>query len=348
MVGKPRFSPLTRTLSVTAALLLGSAMGCSSDEYYCDANGCYFCDGLGCRAVTPPSRPTCAGDYQCPSSQVCTDLGCTVSCANDADCAQGWVCRAVSGSARGYCVSPTERTPTRNPGSCRSNTDCSGGAVCVDGTCARSTCDSATTSCPCTADTQCTGGQVCLGGRCAAPSTACRFNAQCGANRVCVNQACRAACSATAPCAAGQVCTDGVCVDQPAGQCVRDSECGAGRRCLNSTCYNRCASAADCGAGLYCSDEGVCLADTRRQPFCTSNAQCESGSECIDGVCRRPCTDNADCARTDVSYRNCAPLAYLGNTRRYCQTNNEVNSTCARQADCSSGQSCVDGVCRTN
>jgi hypothetical protein len=344
------FAPSKLVLALIAGGLFGAAAGCSDDSYYCDASGCYFCDGVGCRAVTPPSRATCAGDYQCTAGQVCTNLGCATTCLNDADCSQGWVCRGAVGSTRGTCVAPTEAPPTRNPGTCRDNTQCSGGAVCLDGTCARRTCDGATSSCACTSDATCSNGQVCLSGQCTVPSNACRFNSQCGVGRVCVNQECRSSCGASNPCPTGQSCdaASGVCIASPAGQCTRDSECGTGRRCLNATCLTRCATATDCAAGTYCSDQAVCEADTRRRPFCTSNADCAAGSQCLDGVCRRPCATADECIRTDVQYRNCEPIAYLGTSQRFCQTNNEVQSNCGAQRDCAAGQACVDGTCRSN
>ncbi len=304
--------------AVMAAALAATASGCSSDDYYCDNSGCYYCDGVGCRAVAAPTRVPCQGDYMCPASQVCTDLGCTSSCAADTDCARGWVCRGASGSTRGSCVAPTEHTPVPHPGSCTSNADCSGGTVCD------------------------------ASGRCSPPSDVCQFNSQCGAGRVCINQSCAAACSATAPCPTGQACNNGVCVNHPAGQCTADAQCAAGQRCLNSTCFNVCTTSAQCGTGLYCGDQGLCVPDTRRQPFCTSDAQCTAPSQCLDGVCRRPCSTSDECLRTDVSYHNCVPIAYLHTTQRYCLTDHEYRPTCARAADCTAGQSCVDGVCRSN
>ena len=337
-------------LALLATGVWAGAAGCSEDSYYCDANGCYFCDGVGCRSVSPPTRATCAGDYQCAGGQVCTSLGCATTCLNDADCSQGWVCRGASGATRGLCVAPSETTPTRNPGACTTNAQCAGGAVCVDGTCARRTCDSTTTSCACTSDSACSTGQVCLSGACVAPSNTCRFSSQCGAGRVCVNQQCLPACGASNACAAGLTCdaTTGACVVQAAGQCTHDADCGTGRRCVNATCLNRCAQASDCATGFFCADTGVCQVDTRRQPFCSHDSDCAAGSQCLDGVCRRPCSTADDCIRTDVQYRNCAAIAYLHTTQRYCQTNNEVASNCGAQTDCAAGQSCIDGNCRTN
>lgn len=347
------FTPSMMALAAGALAIMSTLTGCSGDDYYCDANGCYYCDGVGCRPAEPPARSPCRGDYECSANQVCTNLGCATTCASSADCAQGWVCRIATGAARGICARPTE-SPTPNPGTCSTNAQCEGGTVCVNGTCTRPTCDGGVASCACTADSQCAAGNVCVSGRCTPRADTCQFDSQCGAGRVCVNQQCRAGCSATTACPTGQVCriptgeTTGVCEDRPAGECTTDAMCGAGRRCINSTCFARCTTSAECGAGLYCSDLGACQPDTRRRPTCTSDAQCAAGSRCLDGVCRRPCTTTDECLRTDVSYRNCAPIAYLMTREAYCQTDNEYRPTCARQNDCAAGQVCQNAVCRSN
>ncbi len=344
-----RMSPgIIKALAMGALAIVGGVWGCSSDDYYCDSTGCYVCDGVGCRVATPPTRATCRGDFECATGQTCTSAGCVTGCTTSSTCPQGWVCRITAPATTGLCLAPSETSPTPNPGACRSNADCPAGVACVDGTCIRPTCNSATTSCACTTSAQCSGGQQCIGGLCTAPSDACRFNSQCGSGRVCVNQQCRLACSATSPCPTGQRCdADGACIDAPANECVRDTDCGTGRRCVNATCLTRCATNAECGTGRYCND-GVCITDTRRQPFCTSDAQCASGSRCLDGVCRRPCASADECLRTDVQYRNCAPIRYLGTSQSFCQTNNEVLSNCGSASECAAAQACVDGICRSN
>jgi hypothetical protein len=52
------------------------------------------------------------------------------------------------------------------------------------------------------------------------------------------------------------------------------------------------------------------------------------------------------CQAVAVTYRNCGAIPYVAGSRNYCLTDNEARPTCARQADCSSGQACVDGNCR--
>ncbi len=303
--------------AAVAVALAAVAAGCSGDDYYCNSTGCFYCDGVGCRAVTPPTRATCQGNYQCTSAQVCTSLGCTTTCAADADCSQGWICHGATATVRGECLSPTETAPTPHPGTCTTDADCPSGTVCS------------------------------AAGQCAVPTSVCQFNSQCGAGRVCINQQCSAACSASSPCPTGQTCANSVCINHPAGQCTSNSQCASGQQCANSTCFDTCTANSQCATGLYCADGGLCVPDTRRRPFCTSDAQCTSPSVCLDGVCRRPCTTSQECVLTDVSYRNCAPISYLMTPQNYCLTDHEYRPTCARATDCAAGQACVDGVCQT-
>lgn len=106
-MGKGSLSSVLLAAAVAVALA-ATASGCSSDDYYCDSTGCFYCDGVGCRPAAPPVRASCQGDYMCPTNQLCTSLGCTSACSNDADCARGWVCRGAAGTTRGSCVAPTE------------------------------------------------------------------------------------------------------------------------------------------------------------------------------------------------------------------------------------------------
>ena len=46
------------TLGALCVVALGAAVGgCAREDRYCDSTGCYYCDGVGCRLATPPSRP---------------------------------------------------------------------------------------------------------------------------------------------------------------------------------------------------------------------------------------------------------------------------------------------------
>ena len=68
-----RIRSLSTSFEALALIALGAltgAAGCASEEYYCDASGCFTCDGVGCRAATPPTRANCRGDFECAANQV--------------------------------------------------------------------------------------------------------------------------------------------------------------------------------------------------------------------------------------------------------------------------------------
>ncbi len=326
-----------RVLAFTAYLIAASAAlvasGCVCEDYYCDESGCYFCDGIGCRAVDPPARPDCDGDFECGSSTMCTNLGCTSMCETDGDCPQGTHCD------QGLCVNPTEGRPTPRPGMCTRNSECDpdgdGDAACVDGKCQRRM-----ESRGCEENDECESGQVCRAGECVDEEDACQFNYECGEGKVCADGACTTECDAARPCASGFACTDGVCVEMPAtGQCTNNAACGEGKVCIDSTCYDSCTTDATCGMGRYCAD-GVCRVDNRPQRFCSSDADCRPGHTCDleHDICRTPCETHNDCLRFDVQFNVCQ--------ERFCVTTNEATAECLTSPDCSSGKTCLDGICR--
>lgn len=330
-----RWAVALATLAASASLV-----GCASDNYYCDNTGCYRCDGVGCRPVTPPTRPMCTGDWDCPNG-ICTNLGCSPRCSASSPCPEGWVCRTD-----GICATPTEN-PTPNPGSCTTNAMCPGGRVCINGTCQIST------SPACTSSNDCSNGRVCVSGRCTEPSNTCQFNNDCGLGRVCVNSACRPVCP-TGMCPAGQVCvmngTLSFCSEGSGGQCTADTQCPTGNRCLNGSCLAQCtpgSATSACPTDFYCTDDGVCAIDTRPRAFCDATHACGAGSSCVSGVCRVPCTTAQQCAMVDVSYTRCATIPnQTAITATYCLTSNEAQPACRSQNDCGNAQSCIDGQCR--
>ena len=82
-----------------------------------------------------------------------------------------------------------------------------------------------------------------------------------------------------------------------------------------------------------------CVIDDRPNHFCESDDDCNEGAVCRNYVCRSPCTTNEECPRFDVSLTFC-----LDNV---CATTNEATSDCAEASDCMTGQSCIDGICRS-
>lgn len=298
--------------------------GCAADDYYCDATGCYLCDGLSCRLVDPPGRAQCRGDFECGMDTRCTDLGCTLTCEVDSECARGTVCRD------GYCVGVDEPDPVPNPGSCEVTADCmASGLTCVNGVCAVDE-----NACLETAD--CAGSNVCVEGQCRDEVDACRFNFECVDGKVCLDARCVDSCSTVADCGAGESCEGGVCtVAQTTPQCVLNSECTAGV-CVDGRCTSQCTDDSGCPAGDYCQS-GVCADDNRAHTFCSSDDECMPGHPCRDGVCRTPCADDDECLLFDIQFSICLD--------GYCATQNEFTSDCATSEDCDQGERCLDGVC---
>lgn len=319
-------SAITLGLLLTATVALSA---CSQEDYYCDADGCYLCDGVGCRTMGPPSRSSCLGDCDCAGGSLCTSVGCAATCTASADCARGTVCSG------GLCMSPRETaTATGECLPCPA-TPCPTGLECVVGVCRPPP------PLPCDAVTNpCTAPDVCVDGSCRPPELVCQFNAECGAGRVCVNQRCTTECDAARPCATGASCDDGFCVeDPPATACSEASPCGAGLICIDGACWTECSATAACGAGRYCGPDGRCRFDDRPQPTCGEGRDCIAPAMCVSGVCRSPCETATDCRRFDEQ------LTFCGEDM-LCYTTNEATSNCNDQTDCTGEDRCIDGTCR--
>ena len=322
-------------LTTVLASALFALSGCCSDSYFCDDNGCFYCDGLGCREVDPPERPTCRGDFECPEGTLCTDLGCIEECSEDSDCPDGTVCRDA------MCVGPTEPDPDPRPGTCTLNSDCGDpDLVCRDGMCVPNDVSCGELGCSCEDTGECSEGFTCLDGECRADENVCQFNFECGAGRLCVDGRCTSECGPdVGPCPEGQRCDDGYCREIPPtpGECMRDADCSGDQICIDSSCVDGCTGDAECGEGRYCAG-GRCRVDDRPTAFCTTDADCRF--ICVDGVCRTPCETSTECARVDVQFSVCL------SPESYCGTTNEATSDCAISADCAGGEECIDGICR--
>lgn len=305
--------------AATAALVaLVPGCGGGSSDYYCDATGCYECDGFGCASVDPPLPTTCskAGDAVCPSGEVCTDQGCMLPCKADASCARGLVCK------QGFCAAPTAKDPTKLV--CGVSADCgASGFDCVDGACVAI--------------------PACSGVGCV-----CKYSSECGDGRVCANGQCVESCSATAPCATGFTCdANGLCqrsATPVCGAAAGGATCASGQRCVDGQCAAGCAADAEClgadgkpDAQQRCVG-GACVPNPR-PPTCNGAAQCGTNQQCIEGFCRYSCAVNDDCLAIDTRIGTCAK-------DKVCRSATEANAECTAQADCASGKSCVDGKCK--
>ena len=94
---------------------------------------------------------------------------------------------------------------------------------------------------------------VCVG----APTIddASQFHYQCGAGRICVDNACVNICAGDEDCGSGLTCVSGMC--QPASECVSSEACAEGQSCVDGRCLDACTSIADC-PGELCAEDGFC------------------------------------------------------------------------------------------
>ncbi len=283
-----------------------SGCGPGNERYYCDASGCWSCDGYGCNAVKPATPSSCTGTKGCPSGQVCTDKGCAQVCASDAQCAKGTVCLA------GQCGAPGSAPAALKE--CSSRSDCEAGKVCVANKCGG-----------CVAKTDCAANETCSAGVCIVPpaATTCKFSSECEVGKICADGSCLVSCETT-PCAAGFNCVKGACQPDGSGAiCKGDAECGPGKLCQG----------------------GKCVVDTRPKPNCSVDADCNSGSgparKCVESFCKYTCTTDLQCRQIDARIGWCAKD---GVCRTQAEANAECIPGRVPCQDAS--KSCVDNVCK--
>lgn len=182
-------------------------------------------------------------------------------------------------------------TISTGPNTCRSQADCSSGAMCLDGP---PTGAGACGACfptveQCSSDTDCDAERIC--------ETMEREPCQCmGGDRLCV-----AKCDASS-CDDGQVCgADGRCAPQ---SCTEGFVCPAGTLCDPARSAGHGCAAARCDLGeTACSADEVCdpSAPTPshcRAKRCTEGVACPTNQRCNadNGACLRlPCQADADC-----------------------------------------------------
>lgn len=242
---------------------------------------------------------------------------------------------------------------------------CDRGLVCAeDGICRKVPPDLRAT---CTLSSECGDGEACDGGRCTAYAASCSGDANCRPDYFCSSQVCTkklavaAACERNEQCAS-EACTDGVCCSEPC-----NGSCASCNGVLTAMADGTCAMIPvdtdprdECFGDLSCDGAGGCgfksLGDV-----CGSDNECES-TFCSDGVCCNDECGNA-CQRCDASgscvtvlsaedsgqcddaHRTgaCAQVPCACDAIGECKSGGGVG--CENTASCSSGQTCVDGVC---
>lgn len=249
-------------------------------------------------------------------------------CSVDADCGQGESCD------RGDCVVDTTGVGLCQP--CERNNDClEEGARCLqlngeEKVCGRA-CEEAS-DCPRGFECLEVSREVGVSSQCVPmaegdeglrscvlpeeeepepePELECTRNTDCGQGQICVDAMCQDdpqanACDDTHPCEEGLVCEQGQCV-QPPQACEADTDCGDGEICTEGLC-----SPLECRRSEDCQEGNLCV-----------NARCYTA--CDE---ENPCGEGLSCEAPGY----CAPA--------------EVSQGCEANADCPSGQACMEGAC---
>lgn len=164
--------------------------------------------------------------------------------------------------------------------SCREDSDCGAGELCVNGTCAE-VCF--------TADDCSNPNQGCSGLCPEANQPICFFECtsddDCGENEFCNTEFCNG--------------SFGRCENIGVDECLSNDDCGDGQYCniITRQCETACEEHADCEDGFLChSESGVCIASGAA---CIDDDGCGDGEVCEDEVCvpegDASCDDVSDC-----------------------------------------------------
>ena len=154
----------------------GRPIACSGATA-CPVN--YMCVSGLCQPTTPP----CTSNTQCASNQVCIAGMCVMgqpTCETHGDCVAGLRCDSTVSPGR--CATST---------TCMHDSDCTTSGYWCD---FRNTCVPHTTG-QCRTRTDCTGGDLCIEGTCTHLPATCQFQYDCPAGTACVNAQCSGLCS---------------------------------------------------------------------------------------------------------------------------------------------------------
>ena len=249
------------------------------------------------------------------------------------------------------------------PQRCADSTACSGGLVCLGGTCQADPCKvapagtcAAGAACqatcvrtldPC-AGKVCPNQETCVDGACLAGCFDVPCNGvtcpakqfcdpgtgKCAALKACAGDcgagfACDLTCATPSPCAGvtcpdKQSCVGGKCLADPCAGVV----CPAGSECNNGTCSNTCACAKSCGTNGHCT-EGSCV--------CTPTCPADGSRAGMDDGCTGTCA----CAKGSKLYKGacCTPA---------CPANGSLDGMadgCGGTCPCPTGERLYKGAC---
>ncbi len=333
-------------LPLAAALLLpgcplymdnGRALACTTNS---DCPTGQTCVGGSCQ---PTVGPTCTTDAMCDSMHHCDEhtSACVPGqrvCETHGDCDVSFMCDVRA------CVAST---------TCSADADCHMAGQWCD---YRGTCVPHGTG-DCRTATDCTGGDLCVEGSCTHLPATCQFQYDCPAGTACVNAECTAVCMTSNDCVAGDICsTSRFCQSAP-GECTTTAMCASGQHCVGGRCLEDCHTAGTtCPSASressYCAGDMFCHPSWQPAVACNTNSDCASGRHCLAHVCRTPCpagmtsstAGDAQCGTIDSTLPFCrldtASSEYL------CNASMSTTASCRTSADCSGTQNCVNAACQ--
>jgi hypothetical protein len=266
---------------------------------------------------TDQGAATCGTDGACNGAGACRLYTSGTSCAMGS-CAGSTLTLASLCDGAGKCVVGNSRscdpflcdTGAACKNTCGTNTDCTTGNLCLNGSCGKKS-----NGGTCTATTDCMSGfcqqGICCGGACTGTCQSCAIPGKEGtcspvpAGQDPLNQcsdqtaatcgtdgACNGAGScelyvagttcAPATCSMGTFTQAGTCNGTGTCQPGASSSCGTYACDTNNTCRTTCTMDAHCAAGFVCNS-GVCSKKLNAAP-CAAGTECQSG-QCQQGVC---------------------------------------------------------------
>jgi len=295
---------------------------------------------------------TCGGAAECGSKQcvegVCCDTACDQAC---------FTCK--NPGSEGTCLpafqgtDPGDRCPTQTADTCGTTGVCDGTGACerfsgnAGVVCALEACEGSTRTTTATCDSAggCTGAtmQSCAPYQCATDG-----------------KTCRTTCTTDADCVAPNTCVGGSCGKKPIGaSCGGNDECNstfcAQGKCCMTACAGTCKSCAIAGSEGTCKNvpdgqdpQGQC--NDAGAATCGLDGQCDGAGACrkyaSGTVCGMDsCTAGAQtvAGRCDTS-GTCA-AGMLKSCSPYVCGTTTCKTSCASNADCVTGYSCIGSVC---
>ncbi len=377
----------------------GQACGCNSD---CQSGFCV--DGVCCNSACTEACKTCNGQGApgictfvpngVPEQSGACAVGAVSTCGLDGTCDGQGHCRKYPegteckpGTCNGAAVSDInvcdgqggcragpaticapfncDSATNRCASTCKSNTDCASGILCVNGSCGLKPNGAVCTKSDECKSTFCADG-VCCNVACKGPCVSCDQQGRGGTcwptdvgspdpHNVCAVQA-PATCGTTGTCdgvggcarfAAQILCTAPACSGDRLiaggtcdglGTCLQPGmmDCTP-YKCADGACINRCASDNDCVAGRVCQS-GSCGKKSNGQP-CTGAVDCAS-NHCVDSVCcEQACTGACRSCALPTSLGSCRPVpAGNDDSRNMCAT--QPASTCGTDGKCDGAGGC--------